>query len=270
MKKDGVKLQIEDVKGDVFQQLQQVQNFIGQGVDVIIVNLVDINVVKLIMDQVIKVGILLVFVNCCLQVELIDKMVYVGLDFIFVGCLQMEVLVKVMNGKGNVVILFGDLVNEFICDCIKGVEEVVVKYLNIKIVQKQIVKFICNDVVDVVSNWMISGEDIQVIVFNNDEMVIGVLQVLGKNLNYIFIVGVDGILDVLQMLKSGKMIVIIFQDVKGQGEGVVDVVIKLVNGEKVEKIIDVLYQLIIKENMVEFINCNQKQFWLICGMEVDV
>ncbi len=31
MKKDGVKSQIEDAKGDVSQQLQQVQNFIGQG-----------------------------------------------------------------------------------------------------------------------------------------------------------------------------------------------------------------------------------------------
>ncbi len=38
MKKDGVKSQIEDAKGDVSQQLQQVQNFIGQGVDAIIVN----------------------------------------------------------------------------------------------------------------------------------------------------------------------------------------------------------------------------------------
>lgn len=31
MKKDGVKSQIEDAKGDVSQQLQQVQNFIGGG-----------------------------------------------------------------------------------------------------------------------------------------------------------------------------------------------------------------------------------------------
>ncbi len=46
MKKDGVKLQIEDAKGDVSQQLQQVQNFIGQGVDAIIVNPVDTNVVN--------------------------------------------------------------------------------------------------------------------------------------------------------------------------------------------------------------------------------
>ncbi len=33
MQKEGVKSQVEDAKGDVAQQLQQVQNFIGQGVD---------------------------------------------------------------------------------------------------------------------------------------------------------------------------------------------------------------------------------------------
>lgn len=42
------------------------------------------------------------------------------------------------------------------------------------------------------------------------------------------------------------------------GEGAVDAAIKLANGEKVEKIIDVPYQLITKENMAEFTNRNQK------------
>ncbi|WP_276085803.1 substrate-binding domain-containing protein [Klebsiella quasipneumoniae] len=258
MKKDGVKSQIEDAKGDVSQQLQQVQNFIGQGVDAIIVNPVDTNAVKPIMDQATKAGIPLVFVNRRPQAELTDKMAYVGSDSILAGRLQMEALAKAMNGKGNVAILLGDLANESTRDRTKGVEEVVAKYPNIKIVQKQTAKFTRNDAVDVVSNWMTSGEDIQAIASNNDEMAIGALQALGKNPNHILIAGVDGTPDALQMLKSGKMIATIFQDAKGQGEGAVDAAIKLANGEKVEKIIDVPYQLITKENMAEFTNRNQK------------
>ena len=231
MKKDGVKSQIEDAKGDVSQQLQQVQNFIGQGVDAIIVNPVDTNAVKPIMDQATKAGIPLVFVNRRPQAELTDKMAYVGSDSILAGRLQMEALAKAMNGKGNVAILLGDLANESTRDRTKGVEEVVAKYPNIKI---------------------------QAIASNNDEMAIGALQALGKNPNHILIAGVDGTPDALQMLKSGKMIATIFQDAKGQGEGAVDAAIKLANGEKVEKIIDVPYQLITKENMAEFTNRNQK------------
>ncbi len=228
------------------------------GVDAIIVNPVDTNAVKPIMDQATKAGIPLVFVNRRPQAELTDKMAYVGSDSILAGRLQMEALAKAMNGKGNVAILLGDLANESTRDRTKGVEEVVAKYPNIKIVQKQTAKFTRNDAVDVVSNWMTSGEDIQAIASNNDEMAIGALQALGKNPNHILIAGVDGTPDALQMLKSGKMIATIFQDAKGQGEGAVDAAIKLANGEKVEKIIDVPYQLITKENMAEFTNRNQK------------
>lgn len=204
-------------------------------VDAIIVNPVDTNAVKPIMDQATKAGIPLVFVNRRPQAELTDKMAYVGSDSILAGRLQMEALAKAMNGKGNVAILLGDLANESTRDRTKGVEEVVAKYPNIKIVQKQTAKFTRNDAVDVVSNWMTSGEDIQAIASNNDEMAIGALQALGKNPNHILIAGVDGTPDALQMLKSGKMIATIFQDAKGQGEGAVDAAIKLANGEKVEK-----------------------------------
>ncbi len=106
--KRGVKSQVEDAKGDVAQQLQQVQNFIGQGVDAIIVNPVDTNAVKPIIDQATKAGIPLVFVNRRPQITLTDKMAYVGSDSVLAGRLQMEALAKAMNGKGNVAILLGD------------------------------------------------------------------------------------------------------------------------------------------------------------------
>jgi inositol transport system substrate-binding protein len=214
-----VKSQVEDAKGDVAQQLQQVQNFIGQGVDAIIVNPVDTNAVKPIIDQATKAGIPLVFVNRRPQITLTDKMAYVGSDSVLAGRLQMEALAKAMNGKGNVAILLGDLANESTRDRTKGVEEVVAKYPDIKIVQKQTAKFMRNDAVDVVSNWMTSGEDIQAIASNNDEMAIGALQALGSNPKHILIAGVDGTPDALQMLKNGKMIATIFQDAKGQGKG---------------------------------------------------
>ena len=38
---DGVNLQVEDAQNDVSKQLNQIQNFIAQGVDAIIVNPVD-------------------------------------------------------------------------------------------------------------------------------------------------------------------------------------------------------------------------------------
>ncbi|MBN1089260.1 sugar ABC transporter substrate-binding protein [Pantoea sp. 1B4] len=258
MQKDGVKGQVEDAKGDVSQQLQQVQNFIGQGVDALIVNPVDTNAVKPIMDQASKAGIPLIFVNRRPQAELTGKMAYVGSDSELAGRLQMEALAKAMNGKGNVAILMGDLANEATRDRTKGVEEVAAKFPGIKIVQKQTAKFTRNDAVDVVSNWMTAGDEINAIASNNDEMAIGALQALGKNPDKILIAGVDGTPDALQMLKQGKMVATVFQDAQGQGEGAVQTAIKLVNGEKVQKVINIPYQLITKENMEQFTKRNLK------------
>jgi len=258
MKKDGVKGQIEDAKGDVAQQLQQVQNFIGQGVDAIIVNPVDTDAVKPIIDQASKAGVALVFVNRKPQAQLGDKMAFVGSDSELAGRLQMEALAKAMNGKGNVAILLGDLANESTRERTKGVEAVVAKYPNIKVVQKQTAKFSRNDAVDVVSNWMTAGDDINAIASNNDEMAIGAIQALGKNDKHILVAGVDGTPDALQMIKNGKMVASVFQDAKGQGEGAVQTAIKLANGEKVQKIVDIPFQLITKDNYTKYTTMNQK------------
>lgn len=94
MQKGHVQGQVEDAKGDVSQQLQQVQNFIGQGVDAIIVNPGDTSAVKPVMDAATKAGIPLVFVNRKPAGELTDKMACVGSDTELAGCLQMEALAK--------------------------------------------------------------------------------------------------------------------------------------------------------------------------------
>ena len=258
MQKDGVKGQIEDAKGDVSQQLQQVQNFIGQGVDAIIVNPVDTNAVKPIMDQATKANIPLIFVNRRPAAELTGKMAYVGSDSELAGRLQMEALAKAMNGKGNVAILLGDLANESTRERTKGVEAVVAKYPDIKIVQKQTAKFMRNDAVDVVSNWMTAGDDINAIASNNDEMAIGALQALGKNSDKVLIAGVDGTPDALQMIKNGKMVATVFQDAQGQGEGAVQTAVKLAKGEEVQKVVDIPFQLITKENYAKFASLNLK------------
>lgn len=258
MKTEGVKGQIEDAKGDVAQQLQQVQNFIGQGVDAIIVNPVDTNAVKPIVDLTTKAGIPLVFVNRKPATELTGKMAFVGSDSELAGRLQMEALAKRMDYKGNVAILLGDLANEATRQRTKGVKAVVAKYPGLKVVQEQTAKFTRNDAVDVTSNWLTAGDDIQAIASNNDEMAIGALQALGKNEQKILVAGVDGTPDALQMIKNGKMVATVFQDAKGQGSGAVQTAVKLVKGEQVQKIVDIPFQLITKDNYENFTSKNLK------------
>lgn len=193
---------------------------------------------------------LLVYVNWMLGDKmLLFGVVFVGLDEWEFGILQMEVLVKLVNYKGNVVIMIGNFIDVGVLQCIKDVEQVVVKYLVMKVVQKQLVNYFCSEGMDLMQNWMGNGEVIDIVVVNNDEMVIGVVMVLEKSQKKLLIGGIDVILDGLKVLVSDKIQVMVFQDVVGQGKMVLVVVLKLIKGEKVEFYVWILFELVIKENM---------------------
>ena len=62
-KDEGVQLQFEDARSDVVKQLNQVQSFVSQKVDAIIVNPVDTAATRNITEAATKAGIPLVYVN---------------------------------------------------------------------------------------------------------------------------------------------------------------------------------------------------------------
>lgn len=260
MKQDGnVSGQFEDAKGDIAQQIQQIENFVSQGVDAIILNPVDTQGVKPMIKLAESAKIPLVFVNRRPEVTLPAGMAYVGSDSKLAGKLQMEELAKLMNGKGNVMILMGELSNEATRDRTRGVEEVAAKYPGIKILDKQTAKWGRKEAVDITTDWVLTGQQIDAIASNNDEMAIGAILALKQaKKSGVLVAGVDGTPDALEFIKKGDLALSVFQDAKGQGEGAVQTAIQLVKGEKVESNVLIPYQLITKANYQEFADKNRK------------
>jgi len=91
----GLKGQFADAKGDVALQSQQVNDFINQGVDAIILNPVDIQGVLPMIKAAKQANIPLVFVNRKPEVPLSDAMAYVGSDSALSGKMQIEALAKI-------------------------------------------------------------------------------------------------------------------------------------------------------------------------------
>jgi inositol transport system substrate-binding protein len=260
MKQEGnVSGQFEDAKGDIAQQIQQIENFVSQGVDAIILNPVDTQGVKPMIKLAENAHIPLVFVNRRPEATLPAGMAYVGSDSKLAGKLQMEELAKLMNGKGNVMILLGELSSEATRDRTRGVEEVVAQYPNIHIIDKQTAKFFRKEAVDVTTDWILSGQQIDAIASNNDEMAVGAILALKQaKKTGVLVAGVDGTPDALEFIKKGDLSLSIFQDAKGQGEGAVQTAIQLVKGEKVESSVMIPYQLITKANYQDFADKNKK------------
>ena len=229
----------EDAKGDVGKQLGQVENFIAQGYDAIIVNPADTEATSQITKKCLDAGIPLVYVNRAPEDGLPDGTYYVGSDEVVAGREQAKVLAEKMGGKGNVVIMLGELAHSGTKGRTKGVKEILSKYPDIKIIAEQTALFQRDKGLDLMSNWLLAGLEINAVAANNDEMAIGAIMALknaGKVPNKdVFVGGVDATPDALDFLEKGDLTVSVFQNAKGQGRGAIDVAYKVVKGESVEK-----------------------------------
>ena len=121
-------------------------------------------------------GIPLVYVNRGPeQKELPEKVVVVESDHFIAGRLEMEALAECMGGKGNVAIMLGELASNATPQRTAGNKEVIAKYPDIKVVQEQTANYQRNQAIDLMTNWITSGEEINAVAANNDEMAIGAI-----------------------------------------------------------------------------------------------
>lgn len=253
LKANQLNSQFVDAKGDVALQVQQVDDFVNQGVDAIILNPVDTQGVLPMITAAKNAGIPLIFVNRKPEVKLPTDMAYVGSDSALGGEMQMEALAKKMNYKGNVAILMGALSNEEARERTRAVEAVIAKYKDMKVIEKQSAKWQRNEAVDVVSSWLLNQRPIDAIAANNDEMAIGAIMALNQAKNEkILVAGIDGTPDGQQFVKNGKMTLTIFQDAKGQATGAVQVTKAVLEKQKVQEFNWIPYQTITPENYAQF------------------
>ncbi|MFZ1412345.1 MAG: sugar ABC transporter substrate-binding protein [Micropruina sp.] len=235
------------------KQLGQVENFISQKVDAIIVIAVDTDAAGPMTQAAATAGIPLVYVNRR-PADLPETVPYVGSDSLVSGTLEMTELAKLAGGRGNVVILQGDPANEAAQLRTKGCKDVVAANPGMKVIKEQAGNWKRTEGLDIMENWLQSGDKIDVVCANNDEMALGAIEAIKKagKLDSIFVGGVDATADALAAMKSGELEVTVFQDAKGQGAGGVDAALKLAAKETVPAYVDVPYVLVTKDNLAEF------------------
>lgn len=248
----GVELNIQSAEEKTDKQLAQIENFISDKVDGIIVLPQETNATDQITKKAKDANIPLVYVNRR-PANLDPATPYVGSDSMVAGKLQGEQLAKLLNNKGNVAIINGDLSQEAAVQRTKGCKEAVTK-AGMKVVQEQEGKWYRDKGLSITENWLQSGQQIDAICSNNDEMALGAITALknaGK-LASVKVAGVDATADALASMKAGELALSVFQDAKGQGAGGVDTVVQLYNKESAPNVVNVPYVLVTPENMAQF------------------
>src|SRR5580700_7439170 len=259
----GVTVQIEDAKDDVSKQLSQVQNFIANGVDAIIVNPVDTSATAAITRAAADAGVPLVYVNR--EPSDIEKLgpkaAFVGSNEVESGTLETQAICKLLGGKGDILVIEGELSNQAAVQRTKDIHEVIATpdCSGIKIIAEQTAEWDRTKGQNLMTNWLSKGMQFDAVVSNNDEMAIGALQAMksaGVDTKKAVVGGIDATQDALASMKSGDLKVTVFQDAAGQGKGAVDAALALAAGKTVDKKTYIPFQLVTPSNMGDFMKKN--------------
>jgi ribose transport system substrate-binding protein len=137
-KEEGVTIDIQSGNGDLATQISIVQQFIAQGVDMILMSPSDPKGIVPVIRQATQAGIPVMAVNTKADVSSGAQVItYVGVDDFAFGQKQGELLAQAIGGKGNVAYILGKLGTSAQLDRKGGLEDTLKKFPDIKIVASQ-------------------------------------------------------------------------------------------------------------------------------------
>jgi inositol transport system substrate-binding protein len=265
---DGVDVQFEDAQNDMARQLDQVNNFIANGVDAIVVTLVDSSAGPALSQAAEAAGVPLVYVNLepANLATLPASQAYVGSNEVESGTLGAQEACRLMTEAGldaaQGYILIGDLAHQAAVQRTQDVHDVIANEEGcgfISIGDEQVGGWGRDGAQTVMTNWLSSGEAPDVVFANNDEMALGAIQSIkaaGIDMEDVVVVGVDATTEGLQAMQAGELDVTVFQNAMAQGGGGLDAALALARGETVESPVYVPFELVTPANMADYIGAN--------------
>ncbi|NLW70062.1 MAG: substrate-binding domain-containing protein [Eubacteriaceae bacterium] len=242
-------VQIMDAANDMATQTEQVETFISQGVDVLVINLVQTSSAESIYNLVQESGIPCVLINREPDAAYIgEKMCYVGADARQSGTYQGEIVTELPN--------MGDINSDGVISyiMIKGDPENTDAQYRTEFSVKALTDAGCKvkNLFEQTGNWAQSegqelvatalaqyGNEVEVVFCNNDAMALGAYQsIVAANRTIgtdIYLLGVDALTECCQMVIDGKMTGTVFNDHVKQSHAAVDAAVKFINGQANEK-----------------------------------
>ena len=267
----GYTVTVVDGANDQAKQNEQINTFITQGVDALIINPVMTSAADQIISTVKNANIPTVLINrepTAEQMAVYDKLVYVGCDAAQSGTFQGELILETPNGgdingdgKVSYIMIQGDPENidaqlrtEY---SVKALQDAGIEVEELDLQRgdwdREKGQTICaNDLAQF-------GDQIEVVFCNNDDMAIGALQSIqaaGRKVNEdIYLVGVDALDAALNEVSNGNMTGTVLNDAVGQATAAVEQMEALLGGKTFasgEQSVYVDYVKVTPDNVADF------------------
>lgn len=264
---------IVDGANDQATQTNQIQNFITQGVDVLIINLVQSSAAEQVTDQCAAANIPVVFINREPDATEEDRWAadgiaatYVGADARQSGTYQGEIVLATDNkgdfngdGKVSYVMVMGDPENvDAKYRTQYSIEALTNGGMEVEKLDEQRGDWDQAKGQEIVANALTAhGDAVEVVFCNNDAMALGALQAIetaGRKVGEdILLLGVDALTEALQNVQDGKMTGTVFNDHIGQSHAAAEIAGKMAAGESVETVNMVDYIKVTKDNAADIL-----------------
>jgi inositol transport system substrate-binding protein len=244
----GVKLIVNDAQRSAERQIQQVESFIAQGVDAIILNPCEVDASSPAVDKALAAGIPIINLNSATKSQ---PTAFVGSHDEESARIAMENIARRLNGEGNLVIMRGFMGQAAQLKRDEGAAEVLAKHPGLTLLAHQTAEWDRAKAMSLMENWIQShGTKINAVFAQNDEMAMGALLALERAgmKDKVIVAGVDAIADAMQAVKAGRLDATVFQDARGQGGTAVEVAVKIAKKEPFERETFIPFQLVTRDN----------------------
>jgi inositol transport system substrate-binding protein len=254
--KQDVDLIVNDAQLSADRQIQQVEGFVAQKLDAVILNPCQVDGSSPAVDVAILAGIPIVNVNSETRSS---PTAFVGSRDEDAGSMAMEFIARRLQGRGNVMIIQGPLGQAAQTKRDRGAKDVMTRNPGLNLLASQAADWDRAKALNLTENWIqtFPGK-IDAIFAENDEMAMGALIAIEQAglKSRVVVVGVDGIADAIVAVSAGRLDATIFQDAEGQGRAAVDVALHIVRREPYAKEILIPFQLVTRENAGRFVRQN--------------
>lgn len=240
-----------DANGDISRQLDQIDNFIAQKVNAIVILPVDYDGIVPAVEKANEAGIPVI----CLAIQSNGgKYYYVGSSHTDAGKLQGEYMHNALPKDARIVYLQGTLGLYHSNERLKGFTEALNRP-DVTILAQQSADYDRAKGMATMEDWIQSFPQIDGVIAANDQMALGAreaLQAAGRT--GVLIAGVDGMPDMLKAITDGSASFTVFQNASAQAKAAVEVLDKIRTGGEVPEKTIVPFEPITKDNVNEYMN----------------
>jgi inositol transport system substrate-binding protein len=245
----GVELIIVDAEHSPLKQIEQIESFIAQKVDAIIMNPCEFEASSPAVTKALAANIPIINVNSATKIA---PTAFVGSNDVSSAEIAAKFISEKLNGSGNVLMIHGFMGQAAQLQREQGFKSYMKAFPKITLLAEQTAEWDRAKAMDLMQNWIQAyGSKINAVFAQNDEMGLGAVNALKAAglKNKVLVISIDAIKDGLAAVKSGDLDATVLQNAKNQGAGAIETALKIINKQSFSKETLIPFELVSKENI---------------------